>query len=70
MHQLNAPHWFFGDEDYGNSVEMAQRMARNIPNAQLVILKGLRHMALAEDPAQVNRLLINFLDESLNNNRN
>ena len=59
-----------GDEDYGNSAEMAQRISCNIPNAQLAILKGLRHMALAEDPAQVNRLLTNFLDESLDTNRN
>jgi|TARA_B110000977_G_scaffold197853_1_gene281441 pimeloyl-ACP methyl ester carboxylesterase len=52
-----------GDEDYGNSAEMAQRIAFTIPNAQLEILKGLRHMALAEDPEQVNRLLTCFLDE-------
>jgi pimeloyl-ACP methyl ester carboxylesterase len=52
-----------GDEDYGNSAEMAQRIASTIPNAQLEILKGLRHMALAEDPEQVNRLLKHFLDE-------
>jgi pimeloyl-ACP methyl ester carboxylesterase len=54
-----------GDEDYGNSAEMAQRIASTIPNAQLEILKGLRHMALAEDPEQVNHLLTSFLDESL-----
>ncbi|MFT5225583.1 MAG: pimeloyl-ACP methyl ester carboxylesterase [Polaribacter sp.] len=54
-----------GDEDYGNSSEMAQRIAGIIPNAQLEILKGLRHMALAEDPEQVNRLLMYFLGEAL-----
>ncbi|MFT6373061.1 MAG: pimeloyl-ACP methyl ester carboxylesterase, partial [Gammaproteobacteria bacterium] len=43
----------------------AQRIASTIPNAQLEILKGLRHMALAEDPEQVNHLLTSFLDESL-----
>ena len=57
-----------GEEDYGNSPEMAQRIAFNIPNAQLKILKGLRHMALAEDPDQVNCLLTHFLDEVLKPN--
>jgi pimeloyl-ACP methyl ester carboxylesterase len=54
-----------GDEDYGNSAEMAQRIAAIIPNAQLEILKGLRHMALVEDSEQVNRLLMHFLGEAL-----
>lgn len=54
-----------GDEDYGNSPEMAQRISSSIPNAQLKVLKGLRHMALAEDPDQVNRLLTHFLGEAL-----
>lgn len=55
-----------GEEDYGNSPEMAQRIASNIPCAQMKVLEGLRHMALAEDPDQVNRLLIDFLGGALN----
>ncbi|WP_339673552.1 alpha/beta fold hydrolase [Dasania marina] len=54
-----------GEEDFGNSVEMAQCMASLIPSSQLEILKGLRHMALAESPVQVNKLLINFLEDAL-----
>lgn len=53
------------DEDYGNSAEMAQHMATRIPNSQLEILTGLRHMALAEDPQQVNQLLLDFLEKTL-----
>ena len=50
-----------GSEDYGNSPEMAESMAALIPNARAVILPGLRHMALAEDPEAVNSLLVPFL---------
>lgn len=57
-----------GEEDYGNSPEMAQRIALNIPNAQLKVLTSLRHMALAEDPDQVNHLLTHFLGEALSTN--
>ncbi|MFT5657654.1 MAG: pimeloyl-ACP methyl ester carboxylesterase [Gammaproteobacteria bacterium] len=55
-----------GEEDTGNSPEMAQRIASNIPGAQLKVLEGLRHMALVEDPDQVNHLLTSFLGEALN----
>lgn len=55
-----------GEEDYGNSPEMAQRIASNIPGAQLKVLEGLRHMALVEDADQVNRLLTDFIGEALN----
>ena len=51
-----------GDEDYGNGPEMAQAIAAEILNSKAVILKGLRHMALAEDPDAVNRPLLAFLD--------
>ena len=52
---------FTGEEDYGNSAEMAERMCAKIPGSKLAILQGLRHMALVEDPAKVNRILIEFL---------
>lgn len=53
------------DEDHGNSPEMSAAIATEIPRARLVILKGLRHMALAEDPPAVNRPVRNFLTEVL-----
>ncbi|MCC5982784.1 MAG: alpha/beta fold hydrolase [Rhodobacteraceae bacterium] len=50
-----------GDEDFGNGPAMAQAIAQEIPGAELLILKGLRHMALAEDPAAVNAPVQAFL---------
>lgn len=52
-----------GDEDYGNGPEMSRAIAAEIPGAELHILKGLRHMALAEDPQSVNAPLIAFLKQ-------
>ena len=54
-----------GDEDTGNGPEMSIAIATEIPRARLVILKGLRHMALAEDPPAVNRPVTDFLTEVL-----
>jgi len=51
-----------GDEDYGNSVEMSRAIAAEIPGASLVILKGLRHMALAEAPELFTGKLLTFLE--------
>ncbi len=54
-----------GGEDHGNSPAMAEAMARAIPNAHAVVLPGLRHMALAEDPDLFNRHLVGFLDAAI-----
>jgi len=54
-----------GDEDYGNSAEMSLKMAEMIPHAEAVILPGLRHMAMAEDPDAFNAPLLSFLDRVL-----
>jgi (E)-2-((N-methylformamido)methylene)succinate hydrolase len=54
-----------GDEDHGNNVQMSTAIATEIPRARLVILKGLRHMALAEDPQAVNCPVVDFLTEVL-----
>ncbi len=50
-----------GEEDYGNSPEMSRAIAGEIPRSELVILKGLRHMAMMEDPAIFNEKLLSFL---------
>lgn len=49
------------DEDFGNSPGMSQAIAAEIPGSKLVILKGLRHMALAEAPVLFNHQLTEFL---------
>ena len=54
-----------GEEDHGNSPEMTRQMAALMPNARAEILPGLRHMALVEDPATVNGLLVEFLQRKL-----
>lgn len=54
-----------GEEDFGNSPDMTRRMAESIPNAEVVILPGLRHMALVEAADRVSKNLLRFLDRSL-----
>ena len=51
-----------GDEDYGNSPEMTRAIAAEIPGARTVILEGLRHLAMIEDPARFNTALLSFLN--------
>ena len=53
-----------GEEDHGNSPQMARAMSALIPGAHCEILPGLRHMALVEDPAAVNSLLLSFLSDA------
>ncbi|QOF75065.1 alpha/beta fold hydrolase (plasmid) [Aminobacter sp. SR38] len=50
-----------GDEDFGNGPEMSEAIAAEIAGAELHILKGVRHMALAENPGLVNGPLVAFL---------
>ena len=50
-----------GSEDDGNSVAMSRAIAAEIPGSALVILEGLRHMALAEAPQLFNEKLMAFL---------
>jgi pimeloyl-ACP methyl ester carboxylesterase len=54
-----------GEGDVGNSPAMAQRMAAAIPGARTIIVPGLRHMGLVEDPARFNAPLLAFLDKAL-----
>ena len=49
------------EQDYGNSPEMSEQIATEMKNSETVILKGLRHMALMEDPEQFNKAFLSFL---------
>ena len=51
-----------GDEDFGNGPEMTNAIADEIAGADALILKGLRHMALAENPNAINGPLRAFFD--------
>lgn len=50
------------DEDFGNGPEMTRAIAAEVDGAEALILPGLRHMALAENPDAINRPLRRFLD--------
>ena len=52
-----------GEEDYGNGPEMAHAIASEILGAKTIILPGLRHMALAEEPEAINKPVRIFLEE-------
>ena len=53
-----------GAEDYGNSPEMSAAIAAEIAASELVILPGLRHMAMVEAPRLFNQHLGDFLDRA------
>lgn len=50
-----------GEEDYGNSADMARRMAALVPGAECKIVPGLRHMGLWEQPAVFTDAMLDFL---------
>jgi len=50
-----------GEDDHGNSPEMARAIAAEIVGSRLVVLPQLRHMALAEAPELFNAELLSFL---------
>jgi (E)-2-((N-methylformamido)methylene)succinate hydrolase len=51
------------DEDYGNGPEMAQEISNEIRRSKIIILKGLRHMALVESPNAVNGPILAFFQK-------
>ena len=54
-----------GEDDPGNTPAMSKAMAGLIPGARLVVLPGLRHMALAESPEAINEPLCAFLRSAI-----
>lgn len=54
-----------GEEDFGNSPEMAERLAELVPGAQVVIVPGVRHMGLVENPDAFASVLVPFLEGAL-----
>ena len=53
-----------GEADPGNTPVMSKAMAERIGGSRLVILPGLRHMALAQSPRAVNEPLSSFLRDA------
>ncbi|HEY7240812.1 MAG TPA: alpha/beta fold hydrolase, partial [Burkholderiales bacterium] len=50
-----------GDEDRVYPPELAERMARRIPGAKLVVLAGCGHLSNLEQPERFNDVLLEFL---------
>ena len=50
-----------GDEDYGNHPGMSAAISDEIKGSVLVVLEGLRHMAMMENPEKFNYHLVNFI---------
>jgi len=51
-----------GDADAITPVSVAQSMQKQIPRAQLAVIKGAGHMSPMEQPVQVNQTMARFLD--------
>jgi 3-oxoadipate enol-lactonase len=51
-----------GEADSITPVSVAQSMQKQIPGAQLAVIKGAGHMSPMEQPAQVNQAISRFLD--------
>jgi pimeloyl-ACP methyl ester carboxylesterase len=52
-----------GDADAITPPAMAETMHKGIAGSTLAVVKGAGHMAIMEQPAQVNQALRRFLDE-------
>ena len=52
-----------GNADAITPVSIAQSMQRQIPQAQLAVIKGAGHMSPMEQPTQVNQALSSFLNQ-------
>lgn len=50
-----------GEQDVGSTPRMAKMLASYLPNADVVILDGQRHMMPVESPQMINDMLMSFL---------
>ncbi len=55
----------WGDQDALVPLSHGERLVREMPNAELVILEGAGHVPNLECPDLVNRLILNFLDKEV-----
>ena len=56
-----------GAEDYGNSPGMTRRMAALVPDAEVHIVPGLKHMGIWEQPGAFTSPILDFLARRLPN---
>jgi pimeloyl-ACP methyl ester carboxylesterase len=50
-----------GDEDKVYAPQLSKDMARRIPNAELVVMKGVGHLSNLEQPEEFNQVVMEFL---------
>ncbi|MEV7646822.1 alpha/beta hydrolase [Arthrobacter sp. NPDC089319] len=53
-----------GDQDPGSTPEMTRRLGEAIPAARTAVVPGTRHMLPVQRPAELARLITDFLNES------
>ena len=53
-----------GDQDLPEKLELADRLARELPHARQAVIKGAAHMMNMEQPEIFNRVVLDFLHES------
>ena len=51
------------DQDFGNGPEMSEKIANEISQSQLHIMRNLKHMGLVEDPNQFGSIIKPFLQQ-------
>ena len=49
------------EEDHGNSPDMARRMAAIVPDGEVIVVPGLRHMGIWEAPETFTGAMLDFL---------
>jgi len=54
----------WGDRDSAVPVRHGDRHIRALPNARLVVLEGAGHIPHVERPAEVNRMILDFVREN------
>lgn len=63
LHEVKVPTLvIYGTGDQPRVVANGQKLAREIPNAQLLILEGIGHLPSMEKPEEVNRAIERFLE--------
>lgn len=59
----------YGEADQRSPIEVAHALRARIPSSQLVVIKGVGHLANVEAPAEFNRQIRRFLESVLRERR-
>ena len=65
LHAIKVPTWIVdADHDEAIKRENTEFMAREIPNAGLLLQPAVSHFSFLQDPAQFNSDVLHFLDHA------